>query len=81
VGTHWLVQDIHLAGREVAAVGEDPEDWVEAEGVVAFHVVEDRVDPVEGEEAQDPAYHLILPLFRRTNCLDRGRLTEELVET
>jgi hypothetical protein len=47
---------------------------------VAFHVVEDRVDPVEGEEVQDPAYHLILPLFRRTNCLDRGRLTEELVE-
>ncbi len=63
-------------------MGEDPEEGVEEEEeeVVAFHVVEDRVDPVEGEEAQDPAYHLILPLFRRTSCLDRGRLTEELVE-
>jgi hypothetical protein len=77
--THWLVRDNHLVGREVAAV-EVLEDLVgEEEEVEASDVVGGHADPIEGEEAPGPA-HLSLPLFRRINCLDRGRLPEELVE-
>jgi hypothetical protein len=77
--THSLVQDNHLAGREAVAVGEDLEDWVEA-AVAAFDVVVDHVDPIEGEEAQDPAHLVFLPLFHQISCWDRGRLMAELVE-
>lgn len=78
--THWLVQDNCLAGREAVAGGV-LEDLVGEEEVEASDVVEDHVGPMGWEEAQDLAHLAFLPLFRRTSCLDRDRLTEELVET
>lgn len=77
--THSPVQGKHPAEREAVAVGEGPEDWVEA-AVEAFDVVVDHVDPIEGEEAQDPVHLAFQPLFHRISCWDRDRLTAELVE-
>jgi hypothetical protein len=81
--SHWgleVLEDIHFLGK-VVVVGEEevPEDQV-GEAAVASGAGEGHVDLVVGEEQDlELLVHLVLPLCLRKDCLDRGRLREELV--
>ena len=76
--SHWgrlvVLEDIHFLGKAVA-VGEEGvlEDQV-GEVVVASDAGEGHVDLAVGEEQDlELLAHLVLPLCRRRDCLDRGR--------
>jgi hypothetical protein len=75
--SHWgrvVLEDIHFLGKAVA-VGEEGvlEDQV-GEAAVASGAGEGHVDLAVGEEqVLELLVHLVLPLCRRRDCLDRGR--------
>jgi hypothetical protein len=81
--SHWglvVLEDIHFLGKAVV-VGEEGglEDQV-GEAVVASGAGEGHVVLAVGEEQDlELLVHLVLPLCRRRDCLDRGREREELV--
>lgn len=81
--SHWglvVLEDIHFLGK-VVVVGEEvvPEDQVGGVAV-ASDAGEGHVDLAVGEEQDlELLVHLVLPLYLRKDCLDRGRLRGALV--
>jgi hypothetical protein len=76
--SHWgrlvVLEDIHFLGKAVAVGVEEVLEGQVGEVVVASGAGEGHVDLAVGEEQDlELLAHLVLPLCRRRDCLDRGQ--------